>query len=165
MSSTTPSEFFVEIKSVATRRVVALRGVIPNYNSQMPLWSRVLTFVEAHNIPRTGACFAIFYDRGYKESDVDNEVCLPIAMDTAVPDETDGVRVYVLPEMPRAASVVHTGPYSDLRGVYEQLFAWIAANGETCSGPNHEIYHVGVEAIDGDESKLVTELLVPLAEQ
>ncbi|RLN51125.1 hypothetical protein BBJ29_004156 [Phytophthora kernoviae] len=116
------------IKNVPEVRVLSLRTVIANYRAQKMLWDQVLTFSRAQGLAIAGPCFSIYFDQGYKEKDVDVEVCLPIAMDAKVSHEetlTSSITARILPAVSRAASVVHVGSYDDLNPVYLKLYAWI----------------------------------------
>lgn len=67
----------VERITIPSHTIVALRGVIPSYPDEGQLWGRYMSLIGPLNVQPT-ACGASFYDEGYKESDVDVEVCLPV---------------------------------------------------------------------------------------
>ncbi|KAE8957283.1 hypothetical protein PR002_g31216, partial [Phytophthora rubi] len=105
------------LKSLPELRVVTLRAVIPNCRAQRTLWDQVLAFTSSQGLAIAGPCLTIYYDQGYRERDVDAEVCLPIAKDANVTEgtcSTSSITVRVLPAVPRAASAVHLGSYDAL---------------------------------------------------
>ncbi|KAJ8546926.1 hypothetical protein ON010_g11308 [Phytophthora cinnamomi] len=131
------------IKTLPEVRVVALRAVIPNYRAQRTLWDQVLAFTRSQGIAIAGPCLTIYYDQGYKEKDVDAEVCLPIATDAQVDESassTPSISVRVLPAVPRAASAVHLGSYDALNPSYSKLFEWIGQQGLQPNAPVREVY-------------------------
>ncbi|KAG7376596.1 hypothetical protein PHYBOEH_001465 [Phytophthora boehmeriae] len=151
------------VKHVPEARVVSLRAVIANYRAQKALWEQVLAFSRAQGLSVAGPCFCIYYDQGYKEKDVDAEVCLPIAKDAEVNDkETSSISVRTLPAVARAASVVHVGSYDDLNPVYSKLYAWIGKEGLRPNAPVREVY-LRMDSQDTSEKSFVTEIQQPVA--
>ncbi|GLD98836.1 hypothetical protein PINS_up007554 [Pythium insidiosum] len=99
----------------------------------------------------------MYHDMGYKEKDVDVELCVPVRDDVSVPPP---FKIYELEGVPKTASIVHNGPYETLPQTYNELYAWIAHNKETPCGPGREVY---VKMEPADPSVNVTEIYVPIA--
>jgi DNA-binding transcriptional MerR regulator len=109
--------------------------------------------------------FSIYYDDDYREKDVDAEVAVPLKY--AIP-ENELIRVRQLPRLTNVACVVHAGEYSDIYQAYNNLLAWIEANGYRMTGPIREVYlRYGADGLDfelpptylaGDQNEYVTEL-------
>ncbi|ETI54205.1 hypothetical protein F442_02892 [Phytophthora nicotianae P10297] len=152
------------IKNLPEVRVLGLRAVIPNYRAQRTLWDQVLAFSRAHGLDIAGPCLTIYYDQGFKEKDVDAEVCLPIAQDAKV-DETaasaSSISVRTLPVVPRAASIVHLGSYDALTPCYMKLYEWIDKQGLRPNAPVREIY-LRMDIQDVSEKSFVTEIQQPI---
>ncbi len=60
-----------------------------------------------------------------------------------------------------AAFAVHLGPYDRIGHTWEQLMAWVTAQGRTPAGPFWEVYIDDPE--ETPEAELKTELYIPLA--
>ncbi|GMF35615.1 unnamed protein product [Phytophthora fragariaefolia] len=152
-------------KSLPEVRVVALRAVIPNYRAQRVLWDQVLAFTRSQGLAIAGPCLTIYYDQGYKEKDVDAEVCLPIANDAKVDENaalTPAITVRVLPAVLRAASAVHLGSYDELNAAYLKLYEWIGTQGVEPNAPVREVY-LRMDLEDASEKSFVTEIQQPVA--
>lgn len=82
------------------------------------------------------------HDKGYKDYDVDLELCMAVS-DDAVVDEARLPALVphcTLPAAPHAGTVSYVGPLEDLRSVYENLFRWIEQENLEIAGPCREIY-------------------------
>ncbi|KAF4140010.1 GyrI-like small molecule binding domain [Phytophthora infestans] len=153
------------LKTLLDVRVLSLRAVIPNYRAQTTLWDQVLAFSRAHGLEIAGPCFIIYYDQGYKEKDVDAEVCLPIGKDVQVDGtaaSTSLISVRTLPAVPRAASLVHLGSYDALNPCYRQLYEWIDKENLRPNSPVREVY-LRMDIEDVSEKSFVTEIQQPVA--
>lgn len=154
-----PSPASPTIKSLPGVRVLSLRKVVDNYRAQRDLWPIVLAAARSVGVEIAGPCFTTYYDPGYKERDVDMEVCLPIPSDAAVDESklSDGVHLRSLPSEPRAAVITHVGSYTLLPQAYEVLYAWISAQKLQRQGPVREVY-VKMDHSDASEASFVTEI-------
>ncbi|KAH7487725.1 hypothetical protein PRIC1_011715 [Phytophthora ramorum] len=153
------------VKNLPEVRVLALRAVIANYRAQRTLWDQVLAFSRAHGLAIAGPCLTIYYDQGYKEKDVDAEVCLPIAKDAQVNEEAAllaPITVRTLPAVARAASLVHLGSYDELNPSYVELYEWIGKEGLRPNAPVREVY-LRMDSEDSSEKSFVTEIQQPVA--
>jgi len=150
----------VVIKKVDSQRIAAVRGVIPNYGAQGQLWDELCAYLAQHKLKSVGSCFTLYYDEGYKERDVDAEVCEPVPVDALLTSQ-EQVKVYELPAVEKMACVVHHGSYDDLGQAYMDLLAWIETNGYRITGPNRDVYLRGPES-GSDPTTYVTEVQVPV---
>ncbi len=103
-------------------------------------------------------CFTIYHDGEYRETDIDVEICEAV---TEPRQETDRIKFRTVPGVPRAACLIHRGPYSTLGRSYNRLFAWIEDQGMTPSGPPRESYIDGIWNWE-DPEEWVTEIQVAL---
>jgi DNA-binding transcriptional MerR regulator len=133
----------VVLKKIDPLRVAGVRGRIPAYSEQRPLWSELENFLDAKKIARGGACLTLYHS---EEPDVDAEVCEPVAKEFPAGGR---VTCHTLPEVAQAACVVHHGPLAAIGGAYEFIAKWIEANGYECIGPVREVY---LRAADADGS-------------
>ena len=105
---------------------------------------------------------AIYYDEGFKETDVDVETAVPIA--NAPPDAGNGrVRLRQLPAV-TVASVLHQGPYTSLSAAYQAVMQWISDNNYQITGPDREIYLRG-PGLNTKPAEYVTEIQFPISER
>lgn len=143
----TASTYEVLIKPVEPQKVAAVRGIAPTYGEQGPLWETLINYLVGKPITFTGAGISVYYDDGYKEHDVDMEVCQPIS--GSLPD-SERVRVTQLPGG-TFASTLHRGSYDTLTDAYEALLTWATTNGYRIAGPGREVYlHQGQAREDPD---------------
>jgi len=150
----------VVIKKVNSQRVAAVRGVIPSYGEQGQLWDELCAYLAQHKLKSVGSCFTLYYDEGYKERDVDAEVCEPVPADAPLPSQ-ERVKVYELPAVETMACVVHRGSHDGLGQAYIDLLTWVETNGYHITGPNRDVYLRGPES-DGDPTTYVTEVQLPV---
>jgi len=124
----------VVLKKLEPLRIAGVRGRIPAYSEQWPLWEELEKFLDAKKIARNGACLTLYHA---SEPEIDAEVCEPVAKDFA-----GGGRVTcrILPEAAQAACVAHHGPYTTLGDAYGFIERWMESNGYECVGPVREVY-------------------------
>ncbi|MCE5191205.1 MAG: GyrI-like domain-containing protein [Actinomycetia bacterium] len=75
------------------------------------------------------------------------------------PDD-DGIGVKHVAAM-RVLSAMHHGPYDTVGPTYEELWAWIGANGYIVTGPPMEIYYSDPARVPPEE--YLTEVQIPIA--
>ncbi|KAG7384677.1 hypothetical protein PHYBOEH_009351 [Phytophthora boehmeriae] len=148
------------IKTLPGMRVLSLRSVLPNYRAQGGLWQQLSTFAKTHDVNVTGPAFAINYTKDCKQTDVEVEVCFPIADDAQVPQEAH-FTVRDVPPVTRAATALHVGACDDLPSAYEKFFSWVKAEGLETNGPSREVYLKMPSGCDDPSS--VTEIQQPIS--
>jgi DNA-binding transcriptional MerR regulator len=105
-----------------------------------------------------GPPFNLYYDCEHKEEDADFETCFPVRK----PFTKEGISVRELPGG-RCVSLIHKGPYSEMKRSYEKIFGWINAKGLRPKVPSREIYIKGPGMIfRGNPKKYLTEIQVLL---
>ena len=154
------SNYDVVIKKVPPLRVASIRGVIPTYSQQGTLWNELYAYLGQHRLSPNGPCLTIYHDEGYKERDVDAEVCQPIG----VGQSSEGrVKVYDLPGVETMACVIHHGPFTALTEAYTALTQWVEANGYRMVGPDREVYlQPPAQSGSQTDSNTVTEIQFPV---
>ena len=68
----------VIVKEAPSLRVASVRGIIPDYAAQAPLWEELSAYLGQHGLKPNAACLTIYHDEDYRERDVDAEVCEPV---------------------------------------------------------------------------------------
>ena len=107
-----------------------------------------------------GKALMLIYDREYRETDADFEVCMPVKKG----EGDDRVSVRALPGG-RCVSLLHKGPYDDLSRSYEKILAYVSAQGYEVVMPTREVYHKGPGMIlKGNPKKYLTELQILVTE-
>lgn len=106
-----------------------------------------------------GKAFCLYYDEEYRETDADFEPCFPVRK----PVEAEGVACRELPAC-RALTLLHRGPYEDLRSSYARIFAHAEERGLCILHPTREVYLKGPGMLfKGNPKKYLTEIQLPLA--
>jgi len=148
----------VVLKKVPALTVASVRDVIPTYGDVGQLYGEIFAHLGQHRVRPAGPPLAIYYDKEYRERDVDVEAAVPVA--GSVP-EGDRVTGRQLPAVEEMACIVHQGSYDTIGEAYSRLMAWIEANGYRICRPNREVYVRGCES-GGDPSTYVTEVQIPV---
>ena len=106
-----------------------------------------------------GKPLCLFYDCEFREGDANFEPCVPIRKEVAV----DGVSVRELPAS-RVVTLVHRGPYEELRNSYARILKYAKERGYTIESPTREVYIKGPGMIfRGNPKKYLTEIQLPIA--
>ena len=163
----------VLIKTVEPQTVAAVRGIVPSYGEQGPLWKNLAAYLMEHKARATAPSLTIYYDTEYREQDVDLETATP-----TFPSLPNSGRVSIreLPGVESMACTVHHGQYETIGEAYTAVMNWIEANGYHIIGPNREVYlrcpdneYEDAEAIGyseyvaSDPADFVTEIQFPVA--
>ena len=124
--------FEVELKKLPAVKVIALRGIIPQYNQEGILWEKLGRYVGEKGIRCHSDGYATFFDEEHKESDIDVEIAIPV--DTA--GTSDGAFVFKeYEEIPLAAAIRFTGPFDGGYDIaIEKLARWMEDNGYAFAG-------------------------------
>jgi DNA-binding transcriptional MerR regulator len=130
----TMPNYEVVLKKLEPQTIAGVRGKIPAYPEQGPLWEELGKYLTAHKITMNGTCLTLYYS---EEPDIDAEVCEPVARE--FPDG-ERVKFHPLPSVEQAACVVHHGPFTAIGEAYGFLQKWMEANGYECIGPIREVY-------------------------
>ena len=149
------SQYDVVIKKVAPVRIASIRDVVANYGAQGELWGELGAYLAQHNVKPVAPCLTIDHNEGYKERDVDLEVCEVIDAPLAA---NSRVHVYDLPAVEQMACTVHHGPFPQLSQGYQALMQWAEANGYRFIGSSREVYL----QVESDEASNVAEIQIPV---
>ncbi|KAE8983487.1 hypothetical protein PR001_g22654 [Phytophthora rubi] len=150
------------IKSLPAVRVLSLRSVLPSYLAQGDLWQKLFAFVKAHDVAITGPTFAINFTQDGRQTDVEVEVCAPIASDAHVPQDGP-FSVRDVPGVPKAAVMVYVGPCEGYFKAYGTFFGWIGSEKLTPAGPSREVYVKRPTGNEEEDKESVTEIQLPVA--
>ncbi|MCL1796079.1 MAG: MerR family transcriptional regulator [Clostridia bacterium] len=151
-------KYDVTQKTMPQRYVASLRKKIPTYQDEHTLWEQMGQ--EAGCALQTdNPCYslAVFFDEGYKESDVDVEI--QIAVQGRYEDTENVIFKTVGPI--DIASAIYKGSYEQIYEVNEAVAAWVSDNGYDYNGPMFNIYHVS-PGHDPNPENWVTEVCYPI---
>lgn len=105
-----------------------------------------------------GTPLCLFYDGEYREGDANFEPCMPIRKTVDI----DGIEVRELPAA-TCVTLLHHGPYEDLRRSYARLVKYVKDNSYEVCLPTREVYLKGPGMIfRGNPKKYVTEIQIPV---
>lgn len=148
----------VIIKPVEPLQVTSLRGIIPTYWDEGPLWGRLFQQMKASGISACGPYLSVYHSA---EPEIDVEACAPIPLEAA---NAPGLSVRTLPAVGSMASTIHRGSFTGLAGAYAALLEWIDANGYRIAGPDRSIYlRLPVPGQSRQDPNAVTEMQVPIS--
>ena len=148
----------VVLKKVPAMTVASVRDVIPTYSDISQLFGEVFAHLGQHGVRPAGPPLGIYHDEEFRERDADVEVAVPVA--GSLP-KGERVTVHELPAIEEMAGTVYQGPYEAIGEAYNQLMAWIEANGYRITGPCREVYIQGPES-GRDPATYVTEVQFPV---
>ena len=152
-------QYTVTVKEIPKRYVASLRRIVPSYNDERLLWEQMGSETKALQMSMANPAYslAMFYDEGYKESDVDVEI--QVAVNGSFND-TENVRFKTVPAV-TVASSVFKGGYDQLIAVNEAIASWVADNNYSFDGTMFLIYHVS-PGHDPNPANWVTEVCYPV---
>lgn len=150
----------VSVKEIKGCDAITTRGIIPSYDREDLLWKRLMSETKERKMdvryvkepPR-----AYFYDEGYKEHDVDVEICVPVSEKG---QGSDHLKYRHLADQ-TCACATFKGNYFNTTDVCITIGQWISENGYELAGPNFCIYHVGYNETQNEED-FVTEICYPI---
>lgn len=148
----------VILKKVEPMTIASVREVIPGYEDVGAHFGEIFAHLGKNRVAPAGPAFAMYYDEGYRDKDIDVESAVPIA---GSPPSGDRVKIRELPGVEQMASLTLEGSYEGLSDAYGRLLGWIEANGYRIVGPNREIYLKG-PGPEYEPSEYVTELQFPV---
>lgn len=161
--SATPDQLTYEIrvKPVPEYTILCLRNVVDDYYCEGELWEeldRRLAAPAYKSITRT-LNFSICHDEGYKEKDVDLEVC--VVIDRPI-EPADGVCCRQVEAVPHMASLMVVGYYDKLAPAYKTFAYWLEKEPRfKLIEISRQVYHVGPWN-ENSPKKFITELQMPL---
>lgn len=163
-----PSPYDIVVKSTPACCIVSARHSVPSA-AEMPKYRGMLirqlyTWLKQQKIKSTGYEIVLYHMAEYAETNIDMEfsITLPDIVQFTGKIDQEAVRVYQLPAIPRAASVVHSGMIQDVPQAIAALFTWIDRNGYNISGAIREIHLFGPETVRVRDEPVVIELQVPI---
>ena len=148
-----------ESKQQAAQPVLSIRTRTPVQNLPEALgasYAKVGQQLGALGEQPCGYPFVIYYNMDMQDLDI--EVGFPVS--GPLPGQGE-VQARVIPGG-KVATCLYVGPYPEMRAAYEELNAWMKANGETPTGTVYEFYLNS--PMDTPPAELKTQIVFPLVE-
>jgi predicted transcriptional regulator YdeE/DNA-binding transcriptional MerR regulator len=156
------ADYEIILKQVEPAWVASRRGVITSYDESGPifdsLFDEVYAYVHRQGVRNPGCGIAVYHDA--QDSEDDRIQVEALAQLPGQIRRSQRVRVYELPELETAASVVHHGPFTTIGNAYQAVLTWIQSNGYRIAGPTRELYLSYQRG--GDQNRYVTEIQFPV---
>jgi DNA-binding transcriptional MerR regulator len=149
------------IKEIPSCTVYSKVMIVPNYDAYFDLIPKIgEKLVKKYpdlKCATPAYCFIAYLDEEYKEEDINVEFC------EAVTEARENFDDIVFKEIPpvTVVSVMHKGPYSELRDAYAYALDWVEKNGYQIADSPRENYIDGIWNKQNDEDWL-TELQIPI---
>lgn len=149
----------VSIKSIPSYQVLSLRRMVPNYYAEGVLWKELEDFANENHIAISTNTFSIYHDPEYKESDVDIEVCAPVAK---MGKDMNGFTYRNTEPVPTMASTMVHGSFEKIAGAYLNFASWLQEHSQYRMGKySRQIIHRGPWN-EENPNKYLTEIQIPL---
>ena len=149
----------VSIKAISSYQVFSLRRVVRDYYAEGQLWKEMSAFADENNIPISNNSFAIYHDTDYRETDVDIEICAPVAR---IGKDMGGFTYRNTEPVPIMACTMVYGPFENIAGAYLAFANWLQAHSQyKMSGQSRQIVHRGPWNEENPDKYLI-EIQVPL---
>jgi DNA-binding transcriptional MerR regulator len=149
----------VSIKSIPSYQVLSLRRTVANYYAESQLWHEMSAFANENNIPVSNNTFAIYHDVDYKESDVDIEICAPVAI---MGKNANGFVYRHTEPVPLMAYTMVYGAFEHIAGAYLAFASWLQEHNQyKMLGKSRQIVHRGPWNEEKPDQYL-TEIQIPL---
>lgn len=154
-------KYNVEVKEIPSMYMMSKRGIIPSYDKEGLLWQGLNSELRSTNkkvdIKENGVSMAVFYDEGYKDSEVDVEI--RVEVNEKEYGDSENIKFYWTDPV-KVASITYTGGYEHITGICTEIAKWLSENNYEIAGPNFSIYHVGYGQTQ-DSNEFVTEICYP----
>ncbi|MCO1603135.1 MerR family transcriptional regulator [Desulfosporosinus nitroreducens] len=149
----------VSLKSIPSYQVFSLRRVVCNYYAEGQLWKEMSAFAGQNNIPISNNTFTIYHDTDYRETDVDIEICAPVAR---IGKDRCGFTYRNTEPVPIMACSMVYGSFENIAGAYLAFANWLQGHSQyKMSGQSRQIVHRGPWNEENPD-KYLTELQIPL---
>ena len=146
----------IEEKSLEPLLVAGIR-VTGRYCDCGPVFGKLFRKLGRY---AAGKPLCLYYDGEYREEDANFEPCIPLRKRV----EVDGITLHDLPGG-RCVSLIHRGPYDELRRSYARILKYVADRGYEGQLPSREVYLKGPGMIfKGNPQRYLTEIQIPIAD-
>ncbi len=150
-------DYEVVIKPAHPLQVASVRGIIPSYWDEGPLWGDLFHQLSQAGLRADGPYLSLYHSG---EPEIDVEACAPVPLGAT---RLQGLSIRTLPGVENMASTLHQGSFVGLSGAYAALLKWIDLNGYHVTGPDRAVYLRLPEAGQSrQDPNAITEMQVPV---
>lgn len=145
-------EYDVIIKAVPAQRVLAMREVIASADDIATLFEEVGSALKAKKVTSTGAWIALYHHEGFRDTDLDIEIAVPVADSIKESVSLEGDRQLEIQQTTgyeQVATVIENAHHENWSGSYTALGQFIEANQYEIAGPVREVYLTEADDDDG----------------
>jgi DNA-binding transcriptional MerR regulator len=151
-------DYEVVIKSVESFQIASVRGIIPSYWDEGPLWGELFGQLQQAGVSASGSYLSLYHSN---EPEIDVEACAPLPTNTK---SIQGLSLRELPAVKHMASTFHQGSYTGLMRAFTALLKWIDANGYQVAGPDRAVYlRLPENGRSRQDPNAITEMQVPIS--
>jgi DNA-binding transcriptional MerR regulator len=150
----------VQIKRIPGVRVAEISAIAAGFDPQSigpvagPLYDELCDRLDRAGLAPSGPAIA-YYDDSPDDDGIVVHATFPVKADSR---DDYGFSIVDLPEIERAATIVHRGAMDNVMSTIQTLARWIDSGGYRSTGYNRELYVEGGE----DRDAWVTELQEPI---
>ena len=137
---TTLNNYEITLKKVEPVLVASLRQIMPAYGYLGIPFGTLRSYIESFGASHRHPSFVLWHFSQSDEEDQGYEVEVAEPLDEPIPGN-DQIRVYTLPAIEQAASVMYQGSFEMAHLAYQALGSWVEAQGYKVSGPTRQIHH------------------------
>ena len=161
LSTTSKTMNKTTIKRIPSRIVASYRKVIKNYDELGPLCVNVIgpeMMRVGCTCPEPQYCYTMEHDAEHRDENIDLEYCEGVG---EMHPDTEILRFYEAPEIPKALCLLHHGAYDRFSETMTEALAYIEEQGMQLSGNPRFCY------LDGpwnkqDAADYLTEVQIPI---
>lgn len=149
----------VSIKSIPSYQVFSLRRIVADYYEEGQLWKEMSAFAGKHQIPLLSNTLTIYHDPDYKETNVDIEICAPVAL---TGKDTNGFTYRTTEAVPIMGCTMVYGGFENIAGAYLAFASWLQEHPQYRTGEHsRQIIHRGPLTEENPDNYLI-EIQIPL---
>jgi DNA-binding transcriptional MerR regulator/effector-binding domain-containing protein len=154
------TNYEVEIKSVPSYQMLALREIIPAYDREGDLWMKLGTYAKQTQAPlkENGICFAVYYDETKLENGVDVEVLQEVQ---TIVSADSPYQYRTTQALPKVAAIIVKGEYTNIAPAFTFLGAWLEENNIEIAGQPRQLPFIGPWNAQ-NPSEYRTEIQIPI---
>ncbi|MCL2137376.1 MAG: MerR family transcriptional regulator [Coriobacteriia bacterium] len=153
------THYNVSLKSVPSYQVFSLRRVVSDYFAEGALWQEMNAMADKLGVKPSDNAFTIYHDEGYRDKDVDIEVCVPVAQ---IGEAVDGFAYRHTEHVPIMASTMVYGPFDNIASAYLDFASWLQAHNQYIMGEtSRQVVYRGPWN-EEDPEKYLSEIQIPL---
>lgn len=158
----TMPQYDVTLKAIVSQRVLAIREQLASADEIEHLFTEIAEALKAQHINSTGAWIALYHHEGFRDTNLDVEIAVPVddnITDTIALDNTRQLTIHTTQAYEQAATVIQNGHDADWSGDYGALGHFMEHNHYQSTGAVREVYLTSPD----DDAGWLIELQLPIS--